>query len=212
MPTSEPLGVVVAGCPVRLLSGSFWHQGPTHFALTSFADPARTDGRYHRRDGPGACDASDQEQAAWAELMRHFLDEGVDPFEVRRRVGRIQVQRLRVLDLTDPQVRAALVIGEDDLVGDDFSTTQRLAAAARAAGLDGLLAPSAALPGRQTLVVFASGRHALVSGVSRMRQPPSRLADLLKVIRPHGDMPATVREYLRELYTTGANAIRRRRR
>ncbi len=46
-----------------------------------------TSGRYHRRGGAGAWYGSDREQAAWAELFRHFTDEGVDPFEVRRRVG-----------------------------------------------------------------------------------------------------------------------------
>src|SRR5262245_13148422 len=38
---------------------------------------------------PGVWYASSREQGAWAELFRHFVDEGVDPFEVRRRVGRV---------------------------------------------------------------------------------------------------------------------------
>lgn len=202
----------VASCPSRELTGAYWHQGPTRFELTSFADPARTTGRYHHRGGPGVWYASNQEQAAWAELMRHFLYDGVDPFEVRRRIGRVHVSRLRVLDLTDPQVRAHLTITEHDLTGDDYATTQHLAADAHATGFQGLLAPSAALPGRQTLVVFASGRHAITAELSRVRQAPPRLADLLKVIRPHRDMPAAVREYLRVLYAAGAEAIRRRRR
>jgi len=41
--------------------------------------------------------ASDREQAAWAELFRHFMDDGVDPFEVRRRVGAAEVAGLEVL-------------------------------------------------------------------------------------------------------------------
>jgi len=89
---------VVAGLAAQEVSGSFWHQGPTRFELTSFADPAVSSGRYHRRGGPGVWYASDREQAAWAELLRHFVDEGVDPFEIRRRIGRVQVRGLRVLD------------------------------------------------------------------------------------------------------------------
>lgn len=203
---------VVAGLAVRVISGSFWHQGPTRFELTSFADPSVSVGRYHRPGGSGVWYASDQEQGAWAELFRHFLDVGVDPFEIRRRVGRVLVEGLRVLDLTDPEVRKALRVSEAELIGDDYMVTQSLAAAARQARFEGILAPSAALPGRRTLVVFAAGQHALRAQLSRVRQPPPRLADLLLVIRPHPDMPAAAVAYLRSLYASGADAIRRRRR
>lgn len=93
------------GLEARRLTGSFSRQGATRFPLLSFADPASTDGRYHHRDGPGAWYGSDQEQAAWAELFRHFTEEGIDPFEIRRRVGRVSVEGLEVLDLTNRQVR-----------------------------------------------------------------------------------------------------------
>jgi hypothetical protein len=145
--------------------------------------------------------------------MRHFLDEGVDPFEIRRRVGRVTVQALRVLDLTDPGVLAILDLTVADLVGDDYSMSQQLAVAALDAGFDGMLAPSAALPGRRTLVVFASApRSTIVEESSAVRQPPPRLADLLRVIRPHIDMPSAVRDYLASLAALGSAAIRRRRR
>jgi hypothetical protein len=91
----------VATAPRRKLTGSYWHQGPTRHPLTSCADPARGPGRYHRTGEPGVWYASNREQGAWAEFFRHFLDDGVDPFEVRRRVGRVSVS-LDVLDLTDP--------------------------------------------------------------------------------------------------------------
>ena len=93
------------GLEPRRLTGAFWHQGATRFPLLSFADPASTDGCYHLRQGTGVWYASDQEQAAWAELFRHFTEEGVDPFEVRRRVVRVSVEGLEVLDLTNEQVR-----------------------------------------------------------------------------------------------------------
>lgn len=144
--------------------------------MRSFADPASTDGRYHRRQGPGVWYASDQEQAAWAELFRHFTEEGVDPFEVRRRVGRVVVEGLEVLDLTSEQVRATLGLTLEDLVGDDYQRTQAVTAAAANAGYQGILAPSAALDGRRTLVVFAAGVPQLKPGRSRVRQAPPAIA------------------------------------
>jgi len=143
--------------------------------------------------------------------MRHFVDDGVDPFEVLRRVGRVRVDRLDVLDLTNPGVRAAVGLDEADLVGDDYAKTQAVAAAAAGAGFGGVLAPSAALPGRRTLVVFASGATAIAEEWSAVRQPPPRLADLLRAIRLHRDMPTAVRDFLASLAAAGSEAIRRRR-
>jgi len=144
--------------------------------------------------------------------MRHFLDDGVDPFEVRRRVGRVKVDRLQVLDLTDPAVRAAVGLEESELLGDDYTKTQAVAAAAAAAGFGGLLAPSAALPRRLTLVAFASGMSAVTAEWSAVRQPPPRLADLLHTVRVRADMPFAVRDLLARLAVAGSDAVRRRRR
>ena len=194
--------------PRRKLSGRFWHQGPTRHPLGSFADPAVTDGRYHRVGGTGVWYASDREQTAWAELFRHFTSTGVDPFEVRRRVGAAEVHDLEVLDLCDASVRAALGVGYDDLVGDDHVKSQEVAERARAEGYEGLLAPSAAVHGGKTLVVFAVGMHRLVLEESRVRQPPPRLADLLSVIRLRGDVPGAVRSYLEGLANAGSERVR----
>jgi hypothetical protein len=140
--------------------------------------------------------------------MRHFVDDGVDPFELRRRVGRVKVDRLQVLDLTDPSVRAAVGLEEADLVGDDYAKTQAIAFAAAAAGFGGLLAPSAALPGRRTLVVFAGGASAITAEWSSVRQPPPRLADLLHAVRVRADMPLAVRQLLARLAAAGGDAVR----
>ena len=86
------------------------------------------------------------------ELFRHFVSEGVDPFEVRRRVGRVSVD-LEVLDLTEGNTRSHLGVDETDLVSDDCAITRAIAAAARDAGFDGVLAPAATLPGCETLAV-----------------------------------------------------------
>lgn len=144
--------------------------------------------------------------------MRHFVTDGVDPFEIRRRVGRVKVTDLDVLDLTNPTVRAALGVTEADLTGDQYSDTQQLAEEAAAAGFQGILAPSAALPGRRTLVVFAAASALVTEESSDVRQPPPRLADLLRAIRPHRDMPRAVRDLLLALAQRGSQAIRDRRR
>ncbi len=205
------LADAVATAPRRQISGSFWHQGPARHPLTSCADPARGPGRYHRTGEPGAWYASSQEQAAWAELFRHFVDDGVDPFEVRRRVGRVYVA-LDVLDLTDTAVRAHLGVDESDLIGDDYSTTQAIATAARDAGFDAVLAPAAALPDRETLAVFAHALPSVQAERSEIRQPPPRLADLLPLIRPHERVPDAVRRLFQVLARAGAEAVRQRRR
>lgn len=201
----------VATASRRRLTGDWWHQGPTRHPLTSCADPARGPGRYHRRGDPGVWYASNQEQAAWAELFRHFADNGIDLFELRRRVGRVSVD-LEVLDLTSRVVRGHLGIDEGDLLTDDYSVTQELAAAARDAGFDAVLAPAAALPDRQTLAVFAHALANVHAERSEIRQPPPRLADLLPLVRPHDRVPDAIRRAYRTIAGTGAEAIRQRRR
>ncbi len=128
--------------------------------------------------------ASDQEQAAWAELFRHFVDAGIDPAEVRRRIGKVRIEDLGVLDLTSAQVVSAVGLDADDLIGDGDGACQAVAAAAVQAGFGGILAPSAALPGRRTLAVFPSGMACVVAVWSRVRQAPPRLAALRSVIPP----------------------------
>ncbi len=205
------LGDAVAPAARRKLQGNYWHQGPTRHPLTSCADPARGPGRYHRTGEPGVWYASNREQGAWAELLRHFLDEGVDPFEIRRRVGRVAVD-LRVLDLTDKKTRSRLNVDVADLLFDDYVITQAIATAARDAGFDAVLAPAAALPGCETLAVFVHALSNIDAERSEVRQPPARLADLLALIRPHKNLPEAVRRLLKTLEQAGAETIRRRRR
>lgn len=76
----------------------------------------------------------------------------------------------------------------------------------------GLLAPSAALPGQRTLVVFAASVAAVIEESSTVWQPLPRLVDLLRVIRPHPDMPRAVCDFLAGLATLGSEALRQRRR
>jgi len=205
------LADAVATARRRTLTGKYWHQGSTRHPLVSCTDPAAGRGRYHRTGEPGVWYASNREQGAWAELFRHFVDEGIDPFEIRRRVGRVSVD-LQVLDLTDEETRSHLNVDEAELVSDDYDTAQAIAAAARDAGFDAVLAPAAALPGCQTLAVFVHALPKVDAERSEVRQPPPRLADLLAAIRPHEDVPGAVRRLLKTLEHVGAEQIRRRRR
>jgi hypothetical protein len=103
--------------PVRLLSGTYFHQGPPAFKLLSCADPATVSARYQRAGELGVWYASSLERGAWAEQFRHLVDDAISPFEIRRRVGRVRVDALHVLDLTDPEVRSLLKVDEGDLIG-----------------------------------------------------------------------------------------------
>jgi len=116
-----------------------------------------------------------------------------------------------ILDLTDNAVRSHLGINEADLVDDDCDLTQAIADAARTAGYQGILAPSAALPGRETIAVFAAALPFVEAERSEIRQPPPRLADLLPRIRPHENVPDVIRRVFRTLTRAGATSIRSQR-
>jgi RES domain-containing protein len=161
--------------PCRKLTGPFWHQGSPSRDLLSFPSPSTGEGRYHREDDPGAWYASSKERAAWAELFRHLRSGRLSPSEVRRRVGRARIEEIEVLDLTDPDTRKQLGVSETELVGDDRSLCQEISSAARAAGFDGILAPSAALRGEKTLVVFPSGMTKVREEHSRIQRPPTNI-------------------------------------
>jgi RES domain-containing protein len=161
--------------PRRRLSGPFWHQGSPSRPLLSFASPAAGDGRYHRDGDPGAWYASSKEGAAWAELLRHSRSGGPSSTEVRRKIGRVRVEELEVLDLTDPDMRRQLGVSVRDLTGEDRSLCQEIASAARSAGFDGILAPSAAVRGERTLVVFPSGTSKIREEHSRIQRSPAHI-------------------------------------
>jgi RES domain-containing protein len=192
------------------VTGMFWHQGATSRGLKSRADPPLNDGRYHRKGHTATWYASTSEQGAWAEMFRH-LDRAVSPFEIRRRVGRVEVISLRVLDLARPRVQDTLGVTEDQLVDDDLTICQSLGEAA--VGLfEGVLGPSAALPGCRTLAVFPDGMAKVWIFNERVRQPPPRMADLIDDIRIHREMKPAALGILRALRDEGADAVRRQRR
>jgi RES domain-containing protein len=176
----------VAAAPVRVFSGRVWRQCAPTRRLVDVASPAAGPGRYHRVGEPGAWYASTTELGAWAELLRHHTSSELSPFEIRRRIGRAQVEGLRVLDLSDPQVREALALAEADLTSDGLTRCQELGEAARAAGFEGILAPSAALAGEIILVVFPSAMAKVTEERSRVQRAPARLRALVSRVRHVG--------------------------
>jgi RES domain-containing protein len=171
------------------LSGTFWHQAGPGWKPLSFADPATVDSRYSPEGAAGAWYGSSQEQGAWAEFLRHFT-QAISPAEVKRRMARVRVTDLAVLNLTDANVVRTLGVDPNDLTSDDTSTCQTLARQAVADGYEGILAPSAALPGRRTLAVFQAGMPRLAVEHEDVRRLPSRVLDLVDMI----PMPDAVRE------------------
>lgn len=198
-----------------MLSGRWWHQNAPRFALLDCANPAVVDARYQRRGQPGVWYASSRERSAWAELARHTLTPDLSPFQLRRRVGRVRVIKLQVLDLTDPDVRGHLSVSEEDLVGDDYARCQLVAEMARDAGFDGRVAPSAALYGHQTLAVFnhvLDDSNKIATEHSRVQVTPVTLLDLLPGVRPVGEQAVAVRALFDRLVSQGRDAVRRARR
>lgn len=114
--------------------------------------------RYHRAGDPWPLYASIEEATAWAE--RAAANPTATSGAERRRLHRLRVDGLGVLDLRDARVRERLGVSLDDLTAPPaagWAAPQRLAAAARDLGAEGLIAPSAARPGAWNVVVFPSG-------------------------------------------------------
>ena len=139
----------LAGVPPSRVAG-VWHR----FVAESHKGGADGDqgafeygGRYNPRREFGALYLSDSAAACAAEMRRR---PGV---RTRYWHARIRTVLRRALDLTDAAIRARLRLAEADLVSKDWSLTHDVARAARRAGFDALIVPSAA--GRHhNLVVF----------------------------------------------------------
>ena len=133
--------------------------------------PAPTEGRYHRSGEPWPLYASLEPATAWAEWQAATRG-AVSPADERRRLWRLDVDRLAVIDLRRPGLAEELGISQRQLTG-PRSRAQGLAARARELGADGLIVPSAARDGAWNLVVFPPGFDRLrVAGSRGMRPRP----------------------------------------
>lgn len=106
-------------------------------------------------------------------------------------------------------MRAALDVEEAELTGDDWSRCQQLADDARAVRFDALPAPSGALRGKMTLVLFPHALAKVTAEHSRVQRPPIRMLDVLTRTR----LPDAAVEEIGRLYAAlGALGRRLRRR
>jgi RES domain-containing protein len=141
----------LAGLPGRSVRGTFFRALLATFAKQplSIEGSLRHGGRYNPLGAFGALYCGESPAVCAAEIGKRAAGQRVSPY----RLARVRVKLHRVLDLTDPTTLAALNLRPEDVLGADWQPTQRLAAQVRAAGFEGLLAPSAAGPGRN-LIIF----------------------------------------------------------
>jgi RES domain-containing protein len=191
-----------ATLPVRRVSGTFWHHGSPSRDPLELPERAPASGRYHAKGQQPRLYASSTRDAAWGELFRHVYGP-LSPFEVKRRMAKLDVIDLPVLDLTDAAVRRQLGVTEQELVGNRYRACQLIASLARRRPdrFGGILAPSAAVPNATTLVIFSEWRHHARVEHSRIVHPPRRLMALFE--RLIGTLPLAVQDealaLLREL-------------
>jgi RES domain-containing protein len=167
----------------RIVSLSVWRQCRPTRDLLHVEDPASYPGRFHAVGDRATWYSSITEQDAWAQFFRHHPGGGVDPFEVRRRIGEARVQDLVVLDLTDARVRRLAGVTLKQLRSNRYAACQALGRAARAAGFEGILAPSAALSGENTLAVFDRALKKVTELRSEVEAPPVGLRVVRRRVR-----------------------------
>jgi RES domain-containing protein len=140
----------VAAASSRPFRGMVWRVHWREVAPTDWSLSLRTSGRYHRgldffppdQAFPALYTSLAPEIALW-EMVRRSAARNL-AYLKNNLLSELEVDLARVLDLSDP---AALGLTQADLTGTDQQACQKLAGAALARGYEGLLVPSAALPG-----------------------------------------------------------------
>jgi RES domain-containing protein len=166
--------------PVRVISGEYWRQSSPSYPPLSMPHRATSRGRWHMKGRQPRLYASSTRDAAWGELFRHSFG-GVSPFEMKRRMTRLAVMSLPVLDLTNASVRRQLGVTEQELTGERYRACQLIASLVRRRPdrFGGILAPSAAAPdGAETLVIFAEWSDHVTVRRHRIARAPIRLLGL----------------------------------
>lgn len=105
-------------------------------------------------------------EAAWAELIRHEnLKSEEDLDLVRKPFWSARIPSLGLVDLRKSDQRESHRITEDDLISDDWSACQKLAAGLRQGATRGVIVPSAALPAHANITLF--GRRRAIDWTTR---------------------------------------------
>jgi RES domain-containing protein len=196
--------------PVRVISGDFWRQSSREHMPVDIPHRATSSGRWHQKGQQPRVYASSTPDAAWGELFRHSYG-GVSPFEIKRRLARLKVDSLPVLDLTDPKVLEQLGVTRQELVGERYRACQLIASMVRRRPdrFGGILAPSAADPdGAETLVIFAEWLDRVTVHSHRITRAPIRLLELYG--RLIGTLPLRYQDEAIRLFRELRNELRRR--
>jgi len=166
-------------------SGWYWRQVGRLANPLIPEDKAFSEGRYHKKGGEPVWYGATCEMGAWSEHERHS---SVDSQYVARFMTWVHVRDISILDLTDSGVLAECAIADpQQLRSDDYSLTQEISRATFAQdSLDGILAPSAALPGHSILILR---RNVLYDGTGRVTEhgrkvcrPPSQFEEIRQQI------------------------------
>jgi RES domain-containing protein len=168
----------------RVISGTFWRNTAPARGPLELRPKARAGARYHRRGQAPPLYLSSDRDASWGELFRHTDPAEVSPFEIRRRMSRLHVRELPVLDLTDPTVRDGLDVTEGQLTSNDYRHCRRIADLVwkNPNRFGGILGPSAAKRGEETLAVNQAWLDRVTVEAHRTQTPPSRLVPLFEEI------------------------------
>ena len=134
--------------------------------------PAPVGARCHRAGDPWPLYASLDPETVWAEWSAATRG-AIDPSSERRRLWRLDVTNVKVIDLRRSETREELGIELDAITG-PRRAAQELAARARDLGADGLILPSAAHHGHWNLVVFPTAfpKVRVAGSVATRPQPP----------------------------------------
>ena len=117
------------------------------------AYPSSRDGRFHRAGIDTVQYLALHPLAPAAEMLRHNVGPtgNADDILLNLWAATADLEDVLVISFDDC---ASHGITADELVGDDYAPTQDLADRTRTAGSQGLIVPSAALPGTESLVLF----------------------------------------------------------
>lgn len=163
LPPGWTAASAIRAWPLIAWDTPLWRAHNRRYAATDAGGARRVTGRYHRAPDLYPVDPT------WAalycattygvclgEIVRHLPRAGAGAWLANYRLTRLDV---RLETVFDGRNLAAAGLTPDVLFDDDYAVSHALAAAALAAGAEGLLVPSATLLPDPILVVFPDALH-----------------------------------------------------
>jgi RES domain len=156
-----------------------------------WTSPSSVAGRFHRAGQDTVQYLSLHPLGPAAEMLRHHVGPSGDPDDVLLNLWTavVDIDDVMRVDFDDCDTYGRTA---DELVGDDYTSTQALADAARASGATAMIVPSAALPGTHNLILFGNRvlHPFLWEPITPEEIPTGHLSDGARV-------PAEVAEHVR---------------